>query len=345
MSSLAILILAIVASTIGLAILAAVFQSLAALADRKKHPPPGRMINIGSHSLHLFSSGAGSPAVILDSGLPGTALSWTFIQDEVAKFTRVCSYDRAGLGWSEPGPKPRTSAQVANELRTLLQNAGIPPPYVLVGHSFGAFTMRLFAAHHPSEIAGMILADGLHPAEWHPASEHQLRGLSRAVRFARRGAWMAAVGVPRVIFFLGRIGVAKFARKLGLLASGGALRAAESLFLPVSKLPSRFHAVIGSFWSHSNSYHALADQMEALPESARQVSSATSFGDLPLIALVASNSRPPRSMSTEEVARLSSQGKLIVASGSGHWIQIDQPSLVIDAILHIITQVRYASID
>ena len=341
MPSLGILLLVIFATIIGLAILAAAIQSLAALADRKKHPPPGRMVNLGTHSLHLHSKGEGSPVVILDAGMASTSLSWAFIQDELAKFTHVCSYDRAGLGWSEPGPKPRTTAQILAELRALLQKSGIPPPYVLVGHSFGAFTVRLFAALHPNEVAGLVFIDGLHPAEWFPASEHQLRGLSRAVRSARRGIWLAALGVPRAVLYLARIGGVNLARRAGLLASGGASRHVESLFLPVSKLPRHLLAVIFSFWSLPKTYQTLADQLEVLPECARQVASATtSFGDLPLIALVASNSRPPRTMSTEEVARLSSQGTLHVASDSGHWIQIDQPSLVIDAIRHMVTDAR-----
>lgn len=318
-------------------------QSLAALADQKKHPPPGRLIDIGGHRLHLHSAGTGCPAVILDAGLASTSLSWAYVFHEIAQFTHVCSYDRAGLGWSEPGPKPRTTSRIVAELRTLLQKAGIPPPYVLVGHSFGAFTVRMFAARYPNEVAGIVLIDGLHPAEWYPANERQLRGLSRAVRASRRGAWLATLGIPRFIVFLARICGPNLARKTALLASGGASRTAESLFLPVSKLPRPLLAIIFSFWSLPKTYQALANQLEILPECARQVSSATSFGNLPFIALVASNSQPPRTMSTEEVARLSTQGQLIVASESGHWIQIDQPSLVIDAIRQIVTSARNAT--
>lgn len=136
-------------------------------------PPPGRLIDLGSHRLHLIEMGTGSPPVILETGGPGIPLGWSIIQPEVARFARVLSYDRAGIGWSDPGPRPRTGQRIVAELRALLRAAGIEPPYVLVGASFGSHYVRLYAHQHPDEVAGLVLVDASHeemgergPAAW-----------------------------------------------------------------------------------------------------------------------------------------------------------------------------------
>ena len=108
------------------------------------HPPIGQLINVGSHQLHIYSTGEGSPSVVFESGGASWSLDWTLVQSEVAKFTNACSYDRAGFGWSESGPNPRSSEQIVAELHTLLTRAEIKKPYILVGASFGGHTARLF---------------------------------------------------------------------------------------------------------------------------------------------------------------------------------------------------------
>jgi pimeloyl-ACP methyl ester carboxylesterase len=125
----------------------------------QRYPMPGRLVDVGGHRLHIHTVGEGWPTVVLDAGLGESALTWAGIQPEIAKFSRVCSYDRAGMGWSDPGPQPRTYPRIAAELHTLLHNAGEKPPYVLVGHSAGGFTVRLFAQFHPDEVAGVVLVD------------------------------------------------------------------------------------------------------------------------------------------------------------------------------------------
>ncbi|HXH24003.1 MAG TPA: alpha/beta fold hydrolase, partial [Vicinamibacterales bacterium] len=108
-------------------------------------PPPGELISIGTHRLHLNRQGSGRPVVVFDAALGASSLSWTLVQPEVARLTRTCAYDRAGFGWSEAGPLPRTAGRIADELHALLHAAGEPPPYVLVGHSYGGLVTRIFA--------------------------------------------------------------------------------------------------------------------------------------------------------------------------------------------------------
>ena len=140
-----------------------VYEAIESHRDQQMFHPPGRLVDIGGCRLHLYCTGEGSPTVILEAGGGNPWLSWCKVQPQVASFTRVCSYDRAGLGWSDPSPRPRTAMVIAEELHALLHNAGIPGPFVLVGHSLGGMDARMFANRYPSEVAGLVLVDSSHP--------------------------------------------------------------------------------------------------------------------------------------------------------------------------------------
>ena len=127
--------------------------------------PTGEMINVGTHSMHIFCVGKGGPTVVLNAGLGGLSLEWIRVQNTLAKQTRVCAYDRSGYGWSETSPYPRTSTVITGELFRLLKLAHVPGPYILVGHSFGGYTAQLFASRYQNETAGMVLVDASHPEQ------------------------------------------------------------------------------------------------------------------------------------------------------------------------------------
>jgi len=127
---------------------------------------PGQLVDIGSSKLHINCSGAGTPVVVLEAGFPGSSLDWTLVQPGVAEFTRVCSYDRAGLGWSEKGREPRSSSQIAEDLNSLLSKANIGGPFVLVGHSLGALHARACIRRFPVTVIGMVLVDATHEDQW-----------------------------------------------------------------------------------------------------------------------------------------------------------------------------------
>src|SRR6185503_17037421 len=143
-----------------------IYEPLAEASDAKMYPPPGRLVDVGGYRLHINCTGAGSPTVVIDAGWGDWSTAWGFVQPEVAKTTRVCTYARAGTGWSEAGPLPRDAAQYAKELHTLLQNAGIPGPYVMVGHSLGGLPVRVFVHEYASEIAGVVLIDSMTPQQF-----------------------------------------------------------------------------------------------------------------------------------------------------------------------------------
>src|SRR5688500_9896367 len=141
------------------AVTGAAYQWLATRRDLAKTPPPGQLVDIGGYRLHLWCTGKGSPAVVLASGAGAFSVDWGLVQPEVARFARVCSYDRAGSAWSDPGPIPRTMKQEVYELRALLRKARVKAPYVLVGHSYGGLLARLYARQYRREVVGLVLVD------------------------------------------------------------------------------------------------------------------------------------------------------------------------------------------
>lgn len=144
-----------------LAALGTGFQHLASERDTARFPPPGRLVTVDEHHIHLVCLGSGEPTVVLDGGLGEWSLHWRAVQERLARTTRTCAYDRAGYGWSSPGPPPRDGAQLADELHRLLRNGEVLPPYLLVGHGVAAFHLRAYAAAHPQWVAGLVLVDAV----------------------------------------------------------------------------------------------------------------------------------------------------------------------------------------
>ena len=142
-----------------LILVGAVYESSAEASDARAYPPPGRLVDVGGYRLHINCTGVGSPTVVIEAGWGDSSASWGWVQPEVAKTTRVCTYDRAGMGWSEVSPEPRTAREFAKELHTLLANADEQGPYILVGHSLGGYTMRVYAHDYAGEVAGLVLVD------------------------------------------------------------------------------------------------------------------------------------------------------------------------------------------
>jgi pimeloyl-ACP methyl ester carboxylesterase len=300
------------------------------------------LIDVGGFRLHLNSAGAGSPAVILDAALGGSSLSWALVQPEVARVTRVCSYDRAGFGWSDAGPMPRTAGRVARELRVLLDRGGVPPPYVLVGHSFGGLVMRILAARYPRDTAALVLVDPGHPEDWvTPASKERER-IDRGVRLCRQGAAAARLGVARVVAALAAGGALGPARALARLVSrGGLSRQDEEILAPIWKLPREARQALKHSWTQPKFFDALGSQIESICVSAAETleAGAGSYADLPLVTISSTNPGEYRLRQQEALARLSARGRHIMASASGHWIPLDEPATVVGAIRDVMRMI------
>jgi pimeloyl-ACP methyl ester carboxylesterase len=319
----------------GLLLLGLISQVIASAVDAAHYPAPGKLVDIGGYQLHINCTGTGSPTVILDAGLGGTSLDWSKVQPAVARFTRVCSYDRAGYGWSQSGPSPRTSQQIVKELHLLLANAKINGPYVLVGHSFGGLNMRLYAYRYPAEVAGMVLLDA--------TSEHQFAPFGTHPAFFAPQAVSAAVQQLRVFSVAAYFGVARLALQTGLFPLEDA-----------AAYPTAVKPILLAQVSQTRYYSTQHDELAALQDSAAQVRTARlaspSYGKLPLIVLSQDYSQDRSAQGKQmaatwdalqqDMASLSSNSQHSVAQHSGHYIHLDRPDLAIAAIQSVWQQAR-----
>jgi pimeloyl-ACP methyl ester carboxylesterase len=315
------------------------YQTLGTRRDGKRFPPPGRLVDIGSHRLHLLQQGSGSPTVVLEAGLMSTVLSWSGLQQRLAQSYRVVSYDRAGLGWSDPGPLPRTADRIVEELHILLHRAGIPPPYLLVGHSFGGLTMPLFAARFPEETAGMVLVDPVASAEWNPPSKHDRKLTGIGATVCRRAALLSRIGLLRFVSFLLSTRLKKVAAHLVRLISRGAPADVGSVSSPwFSALPAQEREMAAVFWVQEKFARAIASQLENLPASAAQIDALGHVCERPAVILSASTAPEKRSKEHAAMAARLPSGHYVLAERSGHWIMQDQPELLIRAIENVAEQ-------
>jgi pimeloyl-ACP methyl ester carboxylesterase len=311
----------------------AIYQKIGLRRDSKLHPSPGRFIDLGTHRLHLLEKGRPSPTIVLEAGLMSTMLSWSSIQSRLAQSYRVVSYDRAGLGWSDLGPMPRTADRMVEELHTLLERAAIAPPYVLVGHSFGGLTMPLFAARYPQETLGVVLVDPVAPAEWNPPSEQDRKRAEIGATVSRRAALLCRIGVIRFVVFLLTSGATKLAGRLVRLISREAPAESGSVSSPwFWNLPAEERAMAAVFWVQEKFCRTIASQLENLPGSAVRVAELGVFCSGPVVILSAKSTPPKRREQHEAIAQRLPRGRYVLAKESTHWIMQDQPELVLEAV-------------
>jgi len=308
---------------------------------RKPPAPPGQLVSLDTHRLHLHRTGHGTPPVVFDAALGGSSLSWTYVQPAVAAFTTACTYDRAGFGWSDAGPLPRTAGRIADELHTLLTTAAIAPPFVLVGHSFGAFSIRAYAARHPKDVAGLVFVDPAHPEEWRDPSPADRERLQRGVTLCRRGVFAAKSGIATLVARLASAGALDLARGIAAVVSRRTLhRQDEEILAPVTKLPMEVRAVLRWMWTEPRYFEALGSQIAHVCASATELDLRPDYGDLPLITISASEISRERQILQDALARRSTRGRHIAAERSGHWIPLDEPATIVAAIHDAVMAVR-----
>jgi pimeloyl-ACP methyl ester carboxylesterase len=319
----------------------AVYQFVGARRSARRHAAPGRMVDVGGQRLHLICAGNGWPTVLFESGIAASSLSWARVLRDVAAFTRVCAYDRAGLGWSDPAGAPRTVTRMIGEMRGVLADAGTPGPAVLVGHSFGAYLACVYASEHPADIAGLVLLDP--PSDWDRLSRQQARLLWGGIQLSRIGGLLARVGVVRACLALLTGGAPGVPRQFVRIFGSTAARTLERLVGEVRKLPPEVHPVVQALWCQPKCFRAMADHLAALEETVGAVGRIASLSDLPLV-IVSSDAQPPDTITRHrQLAHLSSRGRHMLATKSGHWIQFDEPDLVVTAIREIVERARQPS--
>lgn len=270
-------------------------------------PPPGRMLDVGGHRMHIQCEGSGAPTVVLDAGLGGSSLDWDGVRQELAHTGRVCGYDRAGMGWSESGPAPRTASRIADELFLLLLEAREQPPYVLVGHSFGGYVVQLFAHRYPYLVAGAVLVDASHGEQVERYAAPPLR-LNIAPRRVPGAVQRVSYSTPKV----------------------------------PSGMPESKRTLAMSLLTQPKARRAMTDEYLYFRESAEQVRRAESFPPVPLVVISHGQRIWPEGrvgllaenlwlQLQSELARLSPLSAHVIAERSGHHVPLDQPRLVADA--------------
>lgn len=286
--------------------LGAGYQAWATLRDRRAYPPPGRLVDVGGHKLHIFCQGTGTPTVVLDALGDGTSVYWARVQPLLAEQTRVCAYDRAGRGWSEPGPAPRDGATLAAELHALLQ-AGEPGPYVLAGHSYGAMIARLYTDAYPDEVVGVVLVDGGTTAirsERFPAEARAL--VASEMQFMRMAPWLA------------RFSLFRWAGN------------------PPPPLPPEQQAIAAAHYGATALWSSLLAEALDAPQTDAQVNATGGLGDRPLGIVLGTGAWLTPGAPTDEARRvfnelhgelqtLSTNSALWVIDGAGHVSLVADP--------------------
>lgn len=316
------IVLALGITTIGLFV-GIVYQTVSQAFDRHKYSPQGQLVDIGGFRLHLNCIGQGTPTVVMDAGGSAPSISWGLVPSEIAKFTRVCTYDRAGFGWSDPNLRAsRTSQQSVDELHLLLTKAEINPPYILVGHSLGGANMRLYASQYPEDVVGLVLVD----------SSHENQMTSETWRRVKMQSWLY-----QVFRVVSHVGVLRLIGEMNLLPI------LEDMKREIQKYPLAVQTLFDTYQSfcYRPDYWATASsELANIKKSFEGLQSVTSLGSLPLIVLSQgskdskiSNERFQTWASLQlDLTKLSSDSQHIIAENSGHLIPLDQPDLVISLV-------------
>jgi pimeloyl-ACP methyl ester carboxylesterase len=310
-------------------------QKIALSRTRAQYPAPGKLVRVENHRMHINCKGSGSPTVVIDAGNGSFSVEWIPIQEALSTKGRVCIYDRSGYGWSEPGPEPRDGNQVVSELHQLLQAAGEPGPYLLVGHSLGGVHVRLYSAQYPAEVAGLVLIDTANPMEISPEFRVQMQ---------------SSIGFYQVMNLLTRSGLMRILGPLG---------GRNSMPETARKLPLQYQEVYLNLLLDTQQYITAISEMEQIPQTFQQVGQIQlgyqPFGGLPLIVLTAGQTSAPGSSPFSErlvpasnrqiefqsdLARLSSRGEQRLIARSGHSVHLDAPEEVIRAVRDLVETVN-----
>ena len=284
--------------------------------------PPGILVNVGGYKMHIYCMGEGSPTILLDHAGGGSSVDWSLIQPKLAVHTRVCAYDRAGYGWSDYSPAPRTLEKQVNELYGLLEGANEKGPYIFVGHSYGARVGRVFAAKYPEAVAGMVLMDAgfLYDDPRYPAEI--ISGYTSEKNMIRSASRLAPLGVVRLL--------------RPIIVSD-----------PTFDLPEDAQLASTSFAATSRYWQSVDAKMEALPIVFQEERQVTSLGDIPLLALVSTEPNDAGHQiwrqANIDMADLSTNGSHQIVDGATHFSLVyrqNDAQTCTDAILEVLDAVR-----
>lgn len=304
-----------------------IYQSAAETGDRNAYAVPGQLVDVGGFRLHIHCIGGGSPTVILEAGTGESSLDWSLVQPGIAATTRVCAYDREGYGWSESGTHPRTSQQVAVDLNTLLTNAEIEPPYVLVGHSVGAYHNQAYIAQYPDEVVGVVLLDP-------PGTEYFTKSGQPDEEVAAYSIGIHSGGL-RILRILSTVGVVRLTKLAAIID-------------PVmNDLPADVQPIYFASLSQTRYFASLQEEAETYAANLRYADALSPFSDeIPLVILtrdwsVAHYESALRDRD-DQFAYVSrwTNAHVVTAEGSDHFITVRRPDLVVQSVDDVVKSVR-----
>lgn len=325
---------AILGVVVTLLAVGALYQGIVARRHRRQFTPPGQLIDVGGHRLHVICRGSGSPVVLLESGIAASSLSWAVVQPEIAKFTRVCAYDRAGLAWSDVASCSRSFERIVDELSTVLARVAPGERYVLVGHSFGSFVVRAYAARHPNAVLGLVLVDP--PTEWLTMTPQRARMLWGGRHLSRVGAVLAHIGVVRTCLALLSGGAPGAPRRFVKIFGPTAARTLERLVGEVRKLPPDVHPIVQALWCQPKCFYAMADHLRVLEREGISLGGFIPPREIPVI-VISSGDQPPEQIDSHRMlAERSANGRHVIAARSTHWVQFDEPELVVSLVRDLV---------
>jgi pimeloyl-ACP methyl ester carboxylesterase len=324
-----VVVLLVVAALIAAGVL---YQVAGAYRDTRQHPAPGRIIDVGCARLHVQEQGVGHPAVVLESGIAATSLSWALVQPKIAEFTRVCSYDRAGLGWSSACSTPRTIEHMVMELGLALSHVAIPGPYILVGHSFGTLVARAYAHLKPHEVSGLVFLDPVSLEHWANCEMKERQRLSTGVKLSRRGVLLSRLGIVRLALTALSSGARRFPKLVAQAAAKRGTKVIEGLAGEVQKLPQELWPKVRTHWSRPKCFAAMAMYLEHLPKNARAVLAMPIPRHIPLTILSASTATDVELKERDSWVEQSARGQHFRVEQCGHWIQLERPDVVVDTV-------------
>ncbi len=318
-------------------VLGLMYQFVGSRYDRWRFVRMGRMVDIGRRR-RMFVSEMGSgegPTVIFESGIGSTSQNWAHIQELVSQFAYSVSYDRLGLGWSTPAVSERIPSKIVEELRSMLQAAGIAPPYLLVGHSFGGLVARYFAAEYPDEVVGAILVDAMRTDEWPPVDESQRKLLARGVQLTGWGVPIAYSGIARLTTtsFFCRSG--KFTNLFARVTGGH--NVLDRVTSELNKMPQATWPIVAAHWSNPAYFRGMSAHIQGVPGTVMEMLEATPIVGMPVVLLTPGL---PKAISTEDLQKIGPNAEQLIVEKSGHWLHLDEPELVVRVIRDMMAGIR-----
>lgn len=311
-------------------------QLLCLWLDGRKYRAPGTLIRLPGRTVHVQQFGAGAPPVILEAGIAASSLNWSVLQPQLAALTSTYSYDRSGLGWSTASHPGCVVSRMAEELHQWIDAAHLPRPYILCGHSYAAYILRIYAQRFPDGVAGIILVDPLTPEEWIQPNRKQRWQIRRAVWFSRAGSVLVALGVIRFCLWLLQRGNNAAPRRIVSIFGPQAKETVERILRELAKLPPTTTRLIRERWGHPKFFLTMARYIQTLPACAAEVSGFQIPPHIPVTVISGAHQPHVRMAEHQAIAAHSLHGRHIVAANSAHWIHLDQPELIVAAFREMV---------